>query len=115
MNQEVQKNTEKPESYYQQRAEAPYDSQCEEDLLDGKIKIYEVPILYRDTSAYCYACRAVRVLNKEESEVEKKLIENQLLADIMECRKNKWDREKVLRKFYYDYFILGCINWKGLI
>ena len=59
------KKNKKDMSYYLPNPDSMYDSQCEDDLLNGKIKIYEVPFRYRVRKAYIYACRYARGCNKD--------------------------------------------------
>lgn len=80
------------------------------DLLDGKIKIYDVPFQYRDSSAYRFAHMAASapVYNSDRSllyKLERKLIETQLLNDILECRRQhlEW-KENYLRYVYIELF-----------
>ena len=68
-----------------------FHTKMHNDLLDGKIKIYDVPFQYRDSSAYRFAHMAASapVYNSDRSllyKLERKLIETQLMNDILECR-----------------------------
>lgn len=87
-----------------------FHTKMHNDLLDGKIKIYDVPFQYRDSSAYRFAHMAASapVYNSDRSllyKLERKLIETQLLNDILECRRQhlEW-KENYLRYVYIELF-----------
>ena len=80
--------------------------QCCSDLLNGKIKIYDIPFKYRGRSQYIHAYRwATTNKNSYEEKQERKLIEFQLLSDIIRCRKEglKHD-EMVVRDIEKELF-----------
>lgn len=87
-----------------------FHTKMHNDLLDGKIKIYDVPFQYRDSSAYRFAHMAASapVYNSDRSllyKLERKLIETQLMNDILECRRQhlEW-KENYLRYVYIELF-----------
>lgn len=74
----------------------PYDkysqnTRCQCDLEEGKVRIYKVPFEYRDGLAYVLARKAIRIegLKKEYEKKEKRLLAEQLMNDIIACKKFK--------------------------
>ena len=87
--------------------EAPYLS----DLLHGELKIYDVPFDYRIKTAYIYARNAALAVwdgseTANQKKLETKLIETQLLNDIIMAEtKGLASRAAVLRKTYIELFM----------
>ena len=81
------------EYYTKPVEEGSRNSQYLVDLENGLIKIYEVPFEYRTGLAYVLARKALRyeMFGKEQSKIERKLLAEQLKADIMECGRRKED------------------------
>ncbi len=81
------------------------DSACQADLLRGKIKIYEVPLEYRDADAYSRAIRSVLggVDGSAALHTEFKLIESLLLQDILTLYVSNRPRSNELRRVYEFY------------
>lgn len=76
--------------------------QC--DLEEGKIRIYEVPFEYRDGLAYVLARKAIRLgdLKRECRKKEKRLLAEQLMGDIIVCKKYK-EKGSDLSSEYPEY------------
>lgn len=55
-------------------------------MLDGKIKIYDVPFEYRSRSLYIMAYRFIKGHFPKHILAEKRLFVKQILDDIEECR-----------------------------
>lgn len=108
---------EKDKDYYKRpwEGEAPYMN----DLLDGKIRIYEVPAEHRLRDSYIYAIRWARdCCDKQYAYTEKKLIEHFLLSDIIETYRTGDPRYKQIYDLYELYFYpegLNIFNGVGLI
>lgn len=81
-------------------------SQCDRDILAGKLRIHEVPFFYRTKSLYIKAYDAVQAIypdfdQENKRELERKLIKTQLLNDIIKSEKNKlYPNAQSLRKCY---------------
>lgn len=96
--------------YYEEKKDSLY-LQYYIDLLDGTLKIYEVPFAYRTKPAYIHAFRAYVTIWDGSSEanrkkLETKLIETQLLNDILEAeRLGMYSRAMTLRSTYTDLFL----------
>lgn len=93
----------KDENYYKQEpyGDAPYLN----DLLRGKLRIYDVPLEYRSRIAYVYAMRWARdACSKEYAYMEKKLIEHILLNDIIETYKRGDPRYRELYWLHGSYY-----------
>ena len=90
---------------------APYDEKMTM-LLTGKIKIQELPLNER-ASLYIFAIRYARDVcqDKDMAYMEKRLIEQQLLNDIIEVRAagDKAREEDLFRVFRY-YFLPYTAN-----
>ena len=76
--------------------------QC--DLEEGKIRIYEVPFEYRDGLAYVLARKAIRLgdIKRECRKKEKRLLAEQLMGDIIVCKKYK-EKGSDLSSEYPEY------------
>lgn len=85
------------------------ESQCLSDLRTGKIRIYDVPFQYRGYREYMRAFTSEAFIGCDyedwvSAELERKLLEKQLLSDILYCRQNKMkEKEDLLRKVYEDF------------
>lgn len=100
--------------YYDTHGDAPYLR----DLLRGKLRIYDVPPEFRTEDAYIYAARWARDVCREiEAGTEKRLIEYQVLSDMIALRKTVPGRCEELRRFHYNYYAsdLNIYNSEGLI
>lgn len=71
--------------YYMKEMDG-YWTQAERDMLDGKIKIYDVPFEYRSRSLYIIAYRFIQGYFPKNILVEKRLFIKQILEDVEECR-----------------------------
>lgn len=71
--------------YYMKEMDG-YWTQAERDMLDGKIKIYDVPFEYRSRSLYIMAYRFIKGHFPKHILAEKRLFVKQILDDIEECR-----------------------------
>lgn len=106
-NKKTQKRKLTPEeekAYYidfdKQRGEIPYLA----DLQDGKIRIYDVPRKYRNTSAY--VCANVHTRADNFPIIERRLLGHQLLDDIITAhKKREQDLELELRDMYFDLLV----------
>lgn len=80
------------------------NTKCQCDLEEGKIKIYEVPFEYRDGLAYVLARKAIRLgdLKRECRKKEKRLLAEQLMDDIIVCKKYK-EKGSDLSSEYPEY------------
>ena len=97
------------ESYYKRDREdnAPYL----DDLLCGKLRIYDVPPEYRLIDAYIYAIRWARdYCDKQYAYTEKKLIEHFLLSDIIETYRTGDPRYEQIYGLYNSYFHPEGVN-----
>ena len=119
---------EQREEYFRYKGPVPKDPSPNymNDILAGKIHIWDVPFERRYYDAYIYACRSARISPEAASKLppekvayrlsEQKLIENTLLSDIMESnRRGMSERETSLRRIYFEYFVRGGISAIGLI
>lgn len=76
-----------------------------DDLIAGRLHIYEVPYEYRENTAYIMACRWARA---KKDEVEIDLIRHTLLHDLMESTGSSIHES--LRDIYQEYFVEDCIH-----
>ena len=119
---------EQREEYFRYKGPVPKDpgSNYMNDILAGKIHIWDVPFERRYYDAYIYACRSAHISPEAQAHLpdntvayrfsEQKLIENTLLSDIMESnRRGMSERETSLRRIYFEYFVRGGISAIGLI
>ncbi|CBK80855.1 hypothetical protein CC1_21520 [Coprococcus catus GD/7] len=96
------------------------DTKAYDDVLRGKKRIYDIPFKYRDRRMYVYACRNIRGMNIEwEGALEKKLLENCLLGDIIKRNEKYADindgnsdllynvSAEDLKDIYLSYFVSG--------
>lgn len=85
------------------------------DILNGEVKIYDVPVKFRYNSLYVMAYRYIRQAVPVNIQVEKELLKKTMLDDIEEFRMKFWkegnlssgypfprlnDREVMLKLFY---------------
>ena len=96
------------------------ETKAYDDVLRGKKRIYDIPFKYRDRRMYVYACRNIRGMNIEwEGALEKKLLENCLLGDIIKRNEKYADindgnsdllynvSAEDLKDIYLSYFVSG--------
>lgn len=108
---------EEDKSYYQldSMGNAPYLN----DLLDGKIKIYDIPQKHRTDMAFIYAIRWARdFCERQDAYTEKKIIEHLLLSDIIQAAQSKDPRYSELHFLYEGYYRnigLNIFNGTGRI
>lgn len=94
------------------------ETKAYDDVLCGKKRIYDIPFKYRDRRMYVYACRNIRGMNIEwEGALEKKLLENCLLGDIIKRNEKNADindgnsdllynvSAEDLKDIYLSYFV----------
>lgn len=98
--------------------ESPYDIDTPylQDLLNGTLRIYEVPPKYRTEYAYIFAMRWARDYCRKDcayapetpgqqfAYTEKRLIEYLLLSDIMETYRTKDRRYEELYRLHAQYY-----------
>ena len=84
-------------------------SQCILDLESGKISICEVPLEYRNADCYMYAMQYIHTSGLEgvENKIERELVKTQILADLMEAKKQK-NRERDVAVMYYIKNLFFC-------
>lgn len=110
------------DDYYTKVIDEAGNSHADIDILNGKLKVYEVPFAYRNFKMYVYAHRFLRYsqsINQIDI-IENKLFENQLLNDILRLRKMQngeketrstyREQEMALRQLYSDCIETGCIR-----
>lgn len=97
---------EEKEKYFTEKDDCGY--KYEIDLLYAKIRITDVPFKYRTSGAYIYAYRAIRDTQGNvpfNARVEKKVIEEMLLRDIIKNRKKRPDMAESLESIYFGYYL----------
>lgn len=109
------------DNYYTEVIDEAGNSRADIDILNGKLKVYEVPFVYRSLKTYIYAHRFLRYCQSvnQMDVIENKLFEKQLLNDILRLRKMQTGRKKpkniyreqemALREFYLDCVETGCV------
>ena len=109
------------DNYYTEVIDEAGNSHSDIDILNGKLKVYEIPFKYRSLKTYIYAHRFLRYQSVNQRDViEHKLFEHQLLSDILRLRKMQngekeakniyREQEMALREFYSDYIINNNFN-----
>ena len=110
------------DNYYTEVIDEAGNSHADVDILNGKLKVYEVPFVYRSLKTYIYAHRFLRYCQSvsQMDVIEHKLFEHQLLSDILRLRKMQngeeeakniyREQEMALREFYSDCVETGCIK-----
>lgn len=110
------------DNYYTEVIDEAGDSYADIDILNGKLKVYEVPFVYRSLKTYIYAHRFLRYCQSinQMDVIENKLFEKQLLNDILRLRKMQSrkeeakniyrEQEMALREFYLDCVETGCVK-----
>lgn len=110
------------DNYYTEVIDEAGNSHADIDILNGKLKVYEIPFKYRSLKAYIYAHRFLRYCQSvnQMDIIENKLFENQLLRDILKLRKIQSrkeeaknicrEQEMALRQLYSDCIETGCIK-----
>lgn len=104
------------DNYYTEVIDEAGNSHADIDILNGKLKVYEIPFKYRSLKTYIYAHRFLRYQSVNQMDViENKLFEKQLLDDILRLRKMQSrkeeanniyrEQEMALREFYSDYAV----------
>ena len=103
------------DDYYTKVIDEAGNSHADIDILNGKLKVYQIPFKYRRLQTYIYAHRFLRYCQSvnQMDIIENKLFENQLLSDILKLRKMQSRKEKAkniyreqemaLRELYSDY------------
>ena len=103
------------DDYYTKVIDEAGNSHADIDILNGKLKVYQIPFKYRSLKTYIYAHRFLRYCQSvnQMDIIENKLFENQLLSDILKLRKMQSRKEKAkniyreqemaLRELYSDY------------
>lgn len=82
-----------------------------DDLLCGKLRIWEVPPEHRTLQAFTFAMRWARdTCPQKYSYTEKKLIEHFLLSDIIETHKTRDRRHGELYELYDQYYNPDGLN-----
>ena len=119
------------DDYYTKVIDEAGNSHADIDILNGKLKVYQIPFKYRSLKTYIYAHRFLRYCQSvnQMDIIENKLFENQLLSDILKLRKMQSRKEKAkniyreqemaLRELYSDYITkpwkFGILNVKAKI
>ena len=109
------------DNYYTETIDEAGNSHADVDILNGKLKVYEIPFKYRSLKTYIYAHRFLRYQSVNQRDViENKLFEKQLLNDILRLRKMQsrkeeakniyMEQEMALRQLYSDCIETGCIK-----
>lgn len=109
------------DNYYTEVIDEAGNSHADVDILNGKLKVYEIPFKYRSLKTYIYAHRFLRYQSANQRDViEHKLFEHQLLSDILRLRKMQngkeetkniyREQEMALRELYSDYIINTNFN-----
>lgn len=109
------------DNYYTEVIDEAGNSHADVDILNGKLKVYEIPFKYRNLKTYIYAHRFLRYQSANQRDViEHKLFEHQLLSDILRLRKMQngkeetkniyREQEMALRELYSDYIINTNFN-----
>lgn len=97
--------TEQERKYYEEIPKNDFEAPYLEDILDGKLKIFEVPPKYRTGSAFVYAIRQARDPKEPwHLNMEMKLIEHVLLSDIVETCRDGDPRCTDIYGLYQSYF-----------
>lgn len=81
-------------------------------LLDGEVKMYEVPKEFRNRGAYIYAARCLRDGRQNKyTYTEKRLLEHMLFCDIIDAKNegNKYRYEE-LKDIHFGYFTSNGID-----
>lgn len=88
------------EKFDEKRGEIPYLA----DLLEGKIRIYDVPRKYRNTEAY--VCANAHTKADNFPIIERRLLGHQILDDIITAhKKGEFAFEMELRDMYFDLLV----------
>ncbi len=90
----------------------PGENEWTDNLLNGVVKMYEVPKEFRNRDAYIYAARCLRDGRQDKyTYTEKRLLEHILLCDIMEAKRegNKYRYEE-LKEMHFGYFTSNGID-----
>ena len=103
------------DNYYTEVIDEAGNSHADIDILNGKLKVYQIQFKYRSLKTYIYAHRFLRYCQSinQMDIIENKLFEKQLLNDIIKLRKMQngdeeakniyREQEMALREFYPDY------------
>lgn len=108
--------TEQEQKYFEGRGKYDIDTPYLQDLLNGILRIYEVPPKYRTELAFIFAMRWARdtcrkdcayaadAHGKQFAYTEKRLIEHLLISDIIEAYRTKDSRYEELYKLHAQYY-----------